>query len=465
MKIVSVVVTKDSVTVYDEKCKNYTYHQGTPEIKYLKEKVLPVFNEVGYAYFDPTLPENIYSTFESKSKVVKFFLMSIEKLKTYFKQDSSGQFLGQLKALLKNDETGLQKLKNSDFGGTEPRSLSENNSANRDSGQNRENILVAVAGGHIIPYVDRLKLQINHGNRTGNIEGIENLILRLGKMISERDFNIQDVLRFLELSDLPITNNGNIVVYKAVGNIQGGANQTQFGLDSQCYIDKYSQTIHQWVGCMVQVPEDYVEANRDVDCAQGLHVARRSYLRGYRGRTCLLCILKPEDIIVVPTYDASKVRVKSYQIIDTLTDQEYAQLMDNQPFVIKDDPESQAKLDRAINDQYGEPTHLVTRSYSGITYESLGSEPVKPTPEVKTKAVHIEETMDNLNPKEGGTITVSKANHKYKYTKEEMHNLLPVTNKNDALLLNAWRIHHKQSWTYLEVPDDQVAKIEEFLED
>lgn len=472
MLVKNVVVTKDSVTLYDENWKAHIFHQGSPQMVEIEKLVIPTFLKHGVANFSNKEVETPYSTFESKSKVVQFFVMSARKLKQYFTRDESGQLSAQIKRLLESDRTGLQKLKNPEIGGIETRSLEGNNSVNRE-GRNTQNnedreVAVAVIDGNIIPDIDRLAVQINHSNQTKNIKGMENLLLRLSKMIHNRDHSVEDILRFLELSDLPITNDGNIVVYKAVQ--ERGLDPTSihlpFKLSGRRFVDHHTGKVIQWMGSQVQVSDDYVNKNRSNECAQGLHVARRSYLSSFSYDACVLCIVRPEDIMTVPNYDASKVRVTSYQIIDILTREEYRKLRNHESFIIDED--SEKKYNRAINDQYGEPTHLVTVKGSegtNVSYEPLAPVDTPTAPKtVHEKPVHIEDTLPTLNKPKGATIKVSSfTTSPFAYVTKDMLKLLPVTSKNEAVQMAQWKACHKKSWASLGVSYADAVIIEEYL--
>lgn len=467
MTVVGVVVTKHSVTLYDENWKGHVFLQGTPDIKPIQEHVIPEFNKNGIATFTPVGTIPLFSTFESKSKVIQFFIMTARKLRQYFHKEENGQLSAQLKRLLENDRTGLQKLKMSENDGIDPGYLEKDNSAKHDSKEESDKeIAVAVVEGNIIPNIDKLAVQINHSNITNNVTGMENLLIRLGKIVQHRDHQIEDILRFLEKSDLPITDSGNILVYKAVNQRSSYSPQTSlpYELDLDCYVDSHTKKVIQWKGAMVQVPESYVNKNREIECAQGLHVARRSYLSKFMCDSCLLCIVRPEDFIAVPDYDSNKVRVSAYQIIDVLTDEEYEKLMNSKSFFVNEN--SERKYERAVHEKYPEPTHRITVAGpygTHISYKVLDSIQKQSEPTLKEKPIHIEESILSLTTPPGETIKVSSYNSTPAYVSKDMLKLLPISNREDAVRLAQWKACHKKSWLELGVDDENALLINMYL--
>jgi hypothetical protein len=73
-----------------------------------------------------------------------------------------------------------------------------------------------------------------------------------------------------------------------------------------------------------------VDHNRRNECSNGLHVARRGYIRSFNGNVCVLAKVRPEDVIAVPDYDANKMRVCGYHIIAELTPEQFQAVERNQ---------------------------------------------------------------------------------------------------------------------------------------
>lgn len=459
MKVVGIVVTKESTTLYDPNLKKHVFKQGDPNLKHIKEDVLPEFLKNQVAYFSPKKVEDVYSTFESNSKVIKFFTMAREYLTKFFKKEEDGRLSAQLKRLLENDRTGLQKLKIEEFGGTKPIDLSANNAAKNDPFESSETVAVAVTNdGKIIPDVNRLMIQLNHANEIQDVLGMEKFLERLGNIIQERDHSVEDVIRFLQHSDLPITSKGNILVYKVLNKSEDGK-----------YVDCHTGMVKQWVGSIVEVPDDYVDRNRNQECSQGLHVARRSYLSSFRADVCVLCIVQPEDIIAVPHYDADKVRVRKYHIINTLNQEEYNNLLNNKSFVT-DDINSQVKYNSAIKEHYSPATHVITiqgENGSNIVVKDLGSmnamAPREPDERdlAEEKMLKIEDTIESIQPNKPETLSVKETISLTR--KEQMLALLPVTTIEDALTIMDWKRSQKKSWDTLGVSAEHAELIENLL--
>jgi hypothetical protein len=115
-----------------------------------------------------------------------------------------------------------------------------------------------------------------------------------------------------------------------------------------------------------------VDHNRNNECSNGLHVARRGYIKQFPGNVCTLCKVAPEDVIAVPTYDANKMRVCGYHIIFELTPEEYALVNQNKP--ISDIHSGSVRLARAIKGDHICRTHEVRitgQKGSGVVTKEL----------------------------------------------------------------------------------------------
>ena len=78
-----------------------------------------------------------------------------------------------------------------------------------------------------------------------------------------------------------------------------------------------------YVGAVVEMPRDSVDANGKVECSVGLHVGTFKYAYDFGGRHRPLMLVKvdPRDVVSVPDYDFSKLRSCRYTVIaDGITD-------------------------------------------------------------------------------------------------------------------------------------------------
>lgn len=120
---------------------------------------------------------------------------------------------------------------------------------------------------------------------------------------------VQELYSFLEHKNLPITEDGCFLAYKAV---------------NKNYMDKYSGTIDNSVGQSVTMQRRKVDDNCNNGCSDGLHVGALDYVESYRneGNEDKVVIVKvnPQDVVSVPTdSECQKVRCCSYEVVADYT--------------------------------------------------------------------------------------------------------------------------------------------------
>lgn len=191
----------------------------------------------------------------------------------------------------------------------------------------------------IIPGMENLQAHMALALKLGSTTGVENFLKRIAPVIAKRGHSIDDLLRFMVKNDMPIADDGCLIAFKTL-NRRGNHNDGQ-------YVDIHSGNVHQRVGSKVFMAEGLVDPNRRNECSNGLHVARRAYVGGFRGSHGVMCIIKvaPEDAIAVPAYDGNKMRVCGYHIVADVPASDHNFVYSNQP--IPKDSET-AKLLGAI---------------------------------------------------------------------------------------------------------------------
>lgn len=150
---------------------------------------------------------------------------------------------------------------------------------------------------------------IKHSHATGNDAALQALMNRISTI--DRKHSVEDLVRFIENAEMPVTADGRLVAFKRVQKHSDGNNY-----------DVHSGSVLNNVGCRVQMDIEFVDPDRAQDCSYGLHVASRGYIRGFSGNTLLLILVNPEDVIAVPQYDPKKVRVCSYDIVHEFTQED-----------------------------------------------------------------------------------------------------------------------------------------------
>lgn len=158
---------------------------------------------------------------------------------------------------------------------------------------------------------------IQHSSEGLPVEPLCNFLEKLlgGNQRREAVLSLYD---FLEANNIPITEDGDFIVYKKVRND---------------YKDIHSGTFDNSVGAKPRVPAWQVEADRDQTCAKGLHVCSRAYLPHFGsgdGNRVVICKVNPADVVAVPRdYNNSKMRVCGYEVIGELNDKQKADIFDN----------------------------------------------------------------------------------------------------------------------------------------
>ena len=351
IKIVGLVVDKVQLNLYLADGSTYTdIKQGDPRLNSIVTKAVKEINEQGFSdiSLEELKEENHFEEFEKKSSLVKFFKVAKSKLKELFASKVPEVVVGIKPEELTNDEDVCESnqevvqtleavaevikhatpVSHSTYS---PKDVHRQGNIREEHGgtnnstadSNETHTLIAVVetenGPKVIPEMERIESQIKHSNSKNNPVGMENFLKRLGDVIEKRNHSVQDLLKFIERNDMPIANDGTFIAYKVLNKRDNG------------YVDVHSGNVTQWLGSYVHMDESMVDPNRRNECSNGLHIARRGYVGSFGGSACVLAKVAPEDVIAVPTYDANKIRVCGYHIVDVLTDAEYGQVRNNNP--------------------------------------------------------------------------------------------------------------------------------------
>jgi hypothetical protein len=112
----------------------------------------------------------------------------------------------------------------------------------------------------------------------------------------------ESLYSFLKANNVPITNDGCIIVYKMV---------------LENYFDSHTgRTYINKPGSIITMPREDVDADRNSTCSRGLHVAAYEYAKDFTGRRLMECKVHPKDVVAVPTdYNDQKMRVCRYQVL------------------------------------------------------------------------------------------------------------------------------------------------------
>lgn len=134
----------------------------------------------------------------------------------------------------------------------------------------------------------------------------------------------QQLLKFIEYlnrsnkSKLTLSKNGNLLLYKAVEQVNNNVFEPYHKGIGGYVNGEYSKQLHQKIGDVVTMKRSDVEANPERPCSQGLHCGTWEYVKsfGSKDSIILLCEVNPEDVVSVPyDCDSQKIRCSKYKII------------------------------------------------------------------------------------------------------------------------------------------------------
>lgn len=286
IKVIAASLTTKELELITEEGDSIILPQGHPKIPILVQKVLPITSRGDAAIIqkEDLETESIYEAFTKKTGgLVKFFNVAKSTISNLFSNKT------EVSVDLSKQEASIKDI------------LSQATEVLPE-----HMTVVSQVGDTFIPGMEKLNNHFHHSlSKMGSTKGIEKFLERIGTVISDRGHSIQDLLTFMEKADLPIADDGSIIIYK-------GLNKTD---KEGIFVDAYSSSVTQKIGSLVYMDADSVNSDRTNECAQGLHVARKGYLRNFTTDVITLCKVNPEDVIAVPNYDANKMRVSAYHIL------------------------------------------------------------------------------------------------------------------------------------------------------
>lgn len=116
----------------------------------------------------------------------------------------------------------------------------------------------------------------------------------------------QELYLFLEANELPITDDGCFLAYKAI---------------NENWTDCYTGKIDNSVGKVVKMSRGNVDDNRDSTCSHGLHFCSKEYLNHFHGARHVVLKINPRDVVSIPSdYNNAKGRCCEYLVLEEVTD-------------------------------------------------------------------------------------------------------------------------------------------------
>ncbi|MET6262620.1 hypothetical protein WID10_28375 [Klebsiella variicola] len=243
--------------------------------------------------------------------------------------------------------------------------------------------------GSVVPHVQKIAPHLKAASKLNDYTGFTNFMKRLEPVIKDRGHSVEDLMKFMERGDLPIADDGCIVIYKRL-NERSKDGKTYF-------VDCHTGNVKQNVGSYVFMKPGLVDPNRRQDCSNGLHVASLSYLGSFGGNVTVVAKVRPEDVFAVPEYNVNKMRVCGYHILERLP--EDLRLLVNGGGSISSLPHGKALLNKVLAGQHIGVTQYVEiggHKGSNITYTDVAKAPETPVAEAEsTPAVEpVKETLD-----------------------------------------------------------------------
>ena len=141
-----------------------------------------------------------------------------------------------------------------------------------------------------------------------SIKYLENFVVNLLENPSFRA--VQELYSFLEISALPITEDGHFIAYKSV---------------NYDYKDHFTGKMDNSIGAKPSMPRNTVDEDKDRTCSYGLHFASYDYAIEFGPHDSHLMAVKinPRDVVAIPSdYNNQKGRACTYEIVAEIESKE-----------------------------------------------------------------------------------------------------------------------------------------------
>lgn len=242
-------------------------------------------------------------------------------------------------------------------------------------------VAVNTKTGSVIPHAHKLSSQMKAASKLKDFRGFVNFLNRLEPVLKDRGHSAEDLMKFIEFGDLPIADDGCIVIYKRLKKY------------NNTFVDVHSGNIKQNVGSYVFMKPGLVDPNRRQDCSNGLHVASLGYLSSFSGNVTVMAKVRPEDVFAVPEYSHTKMRVCGYHILAVLPESLRNHV--NSGGSISSIPEGKELLNKVLRGAHVGITELVEvggHKGSNVTYTKVENAETAKAEEVKVDLV--KETLE-----------------------------------------------------------------------
>jgi len=116
----------------------------------------------------------------------------------------------------------------------------------------------------------------------------------------------EELYRFLETENLPVTEDGHFLAYKRV---------------REDWKDWHSGTIENTIGKIVEMPRRGVNDDQAIGCSNGLHAGSLDYVKNFHNNGHILIVkINPKDVVCIPTEDVRKLRCCKYEVLKEMSE-------------------------------------------------------------------------------------------------------------------------------------------------
>lgn len=262
-RIIAAVVDVKNLTLYKQDGSTIVIAQGDPRIRTLIDRVVPdletqKFSDVPNEELE--LTNYFHEAEKSMNGFIRFFKAVKEQVDSILDRFSEPLAVGQVpgaepvktaeeqRPLTRSEAAVAEIMANA----TPIAEVKDTTSLEMESSE--DTVVAVLEDGTIIPGMEKLAPQFQAVvAKMGSVEGLTNFFRRVASV--NRAHSVQDLLTFMQKGELPIADDGSVLVYKRL-------NPTS---EPGVFVDVHSRNVRQRVGSHVFMDEKLVDANRRVD--------------------------------------------------------------------------------------------------------------------------------------------------------------------------------------------------------
>jgi len=229
---------------------------------------------------------------------------------------------------------------------------------------------VEVKDGNVYVHGDTVNTTIAQRILQSLSEGLD--CTHVFKFVTKTSMNpsaraVNELYTFLEHKDLPITDNGNFLAYKAV---------------REDYTDVHTGKFSNVVGAVLQMPRNKVDDDKEVGCSYGFHAGTLEYASGFKPHNGKMVIVEidPADVVSIPLdSNCQKLRTCRYKVVGeytgALTESKYKTHFetDNDPYVEEQWAEDDFSEEEDDEDSFWEDVSNEDWEVQNVSVRSLRS--------------------------------------------------------------------------------------------